>query len=252
MAERAVPSWLLAEVDGGARQGRVAAALEAEAPSRQASASSLFSNPRCRTAELRLGTKGCSGRLAARPVRVASLTLVGSRAGAPEIPPYGSPHSVAPPTAAPIPRPPISIYASWYRRDTTCAPLRATSVSGSPSQRTSPPCDALQVVRFRFKLAVSLEDLPGAVDRALVPLATAATRALPVGRLTERGAARARLGQTLSLADFDEPPPIVDTSAWLDSQGRLVAVGERRAAPTELRLDESGESAFAIHRGFLS
>jgi tRNA pseudouridine55 synthase len=104
---------------------------------------------------------------------------------------------------------------------------------------------------FSIESAVSLEDLPGVADRALVPLATAATQALSVGRLTDRGAARARWGQTLDLADFEELPPVGEASAWLDSLGRLVAVGRRDAIPATRTPDERGESAFAIHRGFL-
>lgn len=56
------------------------------------------------------------------------------------------------------------------------------------------------------------------------PLARAATRALPVARLTEAGARDARHGRRVKPADIDAPTR--EPCAWIDEAGALVAVGE--------------------------
>jgi len=55
-------------------------------------------------------------------------------------------------------------------------------------------------------------------------LARAASRALPVARLTEVGARDAHHGRTVQPADIDAPT--AGPCAWLDPHGALVAVGE--------------------------
>ncbi len=88
---------------------------------------------------------------------------------------------------------------------------------------------------FTLERAVGLDDItPG----ALVPVPNAAVEALASGTLTDEGAIRAHHGKPLSEADFVLLPPLDQASAWLDSAGRLVAVGTRTA--TEL----------VNHRGF--
>jgi tRNA pseudouridine55 synthase len=88
---------------------------------------------------------------------------------------------------------------------------------------------------FTLERAVGLDDVtPG----ALVPVPTAATEALASGCLTDEGAIRAHHGKPLSEADFVLLPPIGEASAWLDSAGRLVAIGTRQA------------TEFISHRGF--
>ncbi len=59
----------------------------------------------------------------------------------------------------------------------------------------------------------------------LVPLAEAASRALPVARLTDDGAVRTRHGKKLDAADFDLAPG-VGPHAFVDRAGALVAVGQ--------------------------
>jgi tRNA pseudouridine55 synthase len=78
-----------------------------------------------------------------------------------------------------------------------------------------------------------------ALREALVPLDEAARAALPAGALTGDGVLRVRRGQPVSLTDFAEPPPVGGAAAWLDPDGRLVAVGGR----------DDGDR-FVIHRGF--
>ncbi len=88
---------------------------------------------------------------------------------------------------------------------------------------------------FTLERAVGLDDVQAS---ALVPVPTAAVEALASGRLTDDGAIRAHHGKPLSEADFVLLPPIGEASAWLDSAGRLVAIGTRQA------------SDFISHRGF--
>ncbi|APR79864.1 tRNA pseudouridine synthase B [Minicystis rosea] len=90
-----------------------------------------------------------------------------------------------------------------------------------------------------FTLATARPLDAEALRGGIVPLDEAARAALPIGRLTEDGVLRARRGQRISLDDFTEAPPDHETAAWLDANGRLVAVGGR----------EDGER-FILHRGF--
>lgn len=79
---------------------------------------------------------------------------------------------------------------------------------------------------FRIDAAVPLNDGPEALRAALIPASQAAAESLPVARLTETGAARARDGKPMSPADFTRSPPDTgELSAWIDPSGELVAVG---------------------------
>ena len=75
----------------------------------------------------------------------------------------------------------------------------------------------------------------------LLVTAEAARRALPSAILNQNGERRARLGQTVELADFIEPAPapMLETVAWFASSGQLIALGHERS---------SGE--FRVVRGF--
>lgn len=76
---------------------------------------------------------------------------------------------------------------------------------------------------------------------ALIPLAEAACRALPYGRLGIEGEKRARQGKRIRRIDFLSPPPDdAELSAWLSESGALVAVGVKRP---------NGE--YAVQRGFV-
>ncbi len=88
---------------------------------------------------------------------------------------------------------------------------------------------------FTLERSVALDDIaPG----GLVPVPAAAMEALASGQLSDDGAIRAHHGKPLSEADFVILPPLGQASAWLDSAGRLVAVGTRQA------------TEFVSHRGF--
>ena len=88
---------------------------------------------------------------------------------------------------------------------------------------------------FTLERAVALDDVQAS---RLIPVPTAAVEALASGRLTDDGVIRAHHGKPLSEADFVVLPPLGEASAWLDTSGRLVAVGTRQA------------TEFISHRGF--
>ncbi|MBW2456511.1 MAG: tRNA pseudouridine(55) synthase TruB, partial [Deltaproteobacteria bacterium] len=85
---------------------------------------------------------------------------------------------------------------------------------------------ALQRTRsgtFPLSQAVGLDD--PALASHLIPLAAAATTALPTATLTEAGTVRAGYGGPMAQSDFSQPPPESGPSAWCDPAGRLRAVG---------------------------
>jgi tRNA pseudouridine55 synthase len=69
---------------------------------------------------------------------------------------------------------------------------------------------------------------PGDAARPM-SLTDAARRALPVAVLNETGVFRARRGQILELEHFESPPETPAAHAWLDAEGRVIALGERFA-----------------------
>jgi tRNA pseudouridine55 synthase len=80
---------------------------------------------------------------------------------------------------------------------------------------------------FSLEGAVALDAStadPGALERAIVPLAEAARRALPSSVLSEAGVAAAARGQRVLVSDVRDAH--VAPSAWLDESGRLVAIGQ--------------------------
>jgi len=76
---------------------------------------------------------------------------------------------------------------------------------------------------FRIEDAVSLEAGPEAFRAALLPIASAAARALPVSVCTEEGVVAAGHGQRLMPGQLRDPHDA--PSAWLDEAGALVAIG---------------------------
>ncbi|MBK8257795.1 MAG: tRNA pseudouridine(55) synthase TruB [Polyangiaceae bacterium] len=95
---------------------------------------------------------------------------------------------------------------------------------------------------FTVENAVSLEAGRSVLIEAIVPIEAAVARALPVARLTELGAVRARHGKRLDEADFfpQEAPPADGNAAWFDPSGALAAIGT---------VGEGG--AFTVARGFV-
>jgi tRNA pseudouridine55 synthase len=76
---------------------------------------------------------------------------------------------------------------------------------------------------FRVEEALPLETPPDELAARILPLARAAARALPVALLTEAGAVDARHGRVVVPTEIDAPG--AGPHAWLDRDGRLVAVG---------------------------
>lgn len=72
-------------------------------------------------------------------------------------------------------------------------------------------------------LASSEAEARARVLERRLPLDVGAARALPVSTLSERGVLFARQGKILAPEDLRDPHPA--PSAWLDGEGRLVAVG---------------------------
>ena len=77
-----------------------------------------------------------------------------------------------------------------------------------------------------FTLAEAVAWPPGELP-ALVPIATAARRCLPCAELAPSGGVKARLGQRLAEEHFSTPPTTDATHAFIDADGRLVALGAR-------------------------
>jgi tRNA pseudouridine55 synthase len=91
---------------------------------------------------------------------------------------------------------------------------------------------------FTLEEALAADASREALCAKLLPLSTAAGRALPVCRLSLEGADRARKGQVLAESHF-EMPPSPGTTAWVEPGGALVAIG---------RTSEAGR--YVVERGF--
>lgn len=94
---------------------------------------------------------------------------------------------------------------------------------------------------FTLDDAISIDPRPGTpagdLRSKILPIDRAAAKALPISVLSERGVLHARDGKRVAPEDLRDPHPT--PSAWLDGEGRLIAVGE---------LTESGDGR--VLRGF--
>jgi tRNA pseudouridine55 synthase len=77
---------------------------------------------------------------------------------------------------------------------------------------------------FTLDEALSLDTPDDELAARVEDLSRAASRALPVARLSEVGARDARHGRAVQPADIDAP--VAGPCAWLDGHGDLVAVGQ--------------------------
>jgi tRNA pseudouridine55 synthase len=227
-----VPAWLLAEIAAPPREGRIASALGAErARSEQVPpAYSAIHVEGQRSYERARAGEAIS--LAARPVTVEALGVTGS--GVPKLPdlPFVDLY--------------LDVGKGYYVR----------SLAHDLGERLGVPTHLAALRRtasgpFTLDRAARLDDGPDALRSALQPLAEAAAEALPVGRLTDEGAGRARQGKRLAEAHFTALPPFAGASAWLDPEGRLVAVGAR-VAPDSAGDPAMGGAGFVVHRGFVT
>jgi tRNA pseudouridine55 synthase len=92
---------------------------------------------------------------------------------------------------------------------------------------------------FAIGEALALDAPPECLSAALLPIAAAASRALPVATLTEVGVSDARHGRPVQPCDHDGATSTA--CAWLDASGALVAIG---------RVDEARRGT--VLRGFAS
>jgi tRNA pseudouridine55 synthase len=90
---------------------------------------------------------------------------------------------------------------------------------------------------FTTEEAVSPEAPADVLRSAMIPMVLGATRSLPPARLSEEGVRDARHGRPVAPADIEASSR--EPSAWLDSNGDLVAVGA---------IDETGRGT--VIRGF--
>jgi tRNA pseudouridine55 synthase len=79
---------------------------------------------------------------------------------------------------------------------------------------------------FEIEEAMPLDTPADELAARVVALERAAGRALPVAKLSEAGVRDARFGRALRSEDLTAPS-VSGPEAWLDAEGRLVAVGER-------------------------
>jgi tRNA pseudouridine55 synthase len=158
--------------------------------------------------------RGSPPTLSARPVRVQRLELLASSGDPPEC-------SLS-----------LEVSKGYY--------VRALARDLAISLGTVGHLTRLRRVRsgaFGIDEALEPDAGPDQMESRVQPLASAAARALPVGRLTPAGAEAARHGRRV------EPEGLAAAArgpcAWLDAQGALVAVGE-------VEVDGSGR----VLRGF--
>lgn len=149
----------------------------------------------------RLARQGQVVSLAARPVTVQRLDLE---------------HS-SPDSACIV----LSVSKGYYVR----------SFARDLGERLGVPAHLGALARLASGSFTLTEAIPWPPRGAVLPLPTAdaARRVLAAGVLSEVGAQRARLGQSVSRADFTDPPAppgsLERPSAWFDAQGELVALG---------------------------
>jgi tRNA pseudouridine55 synthase len=80
---------------------------------------------------------------------------------------------------------------------------------------------------FTLDEAIPLDTPADELAARVLPLEHAAARALPVARLTAIGARDARFGRAVRAGDLEGDGEPESPCAWLDPEGRLVAVGCR-------------------------
>jgi tRNA pseudouridine55 synthase len=90
---------------------------------------------------------------------------------------------------------------------------------------------------FTLAEALSPEAPPDDLASAILPVAAAAARVLPIATLTREGADHAAHGRPLGPEHFEGEPPAA-RAAWLAPDGRLVAIGSPHP-----------DKGFAVERG---
>lgn len=217
MGRAALEPGLLAELaaPAGSPTPRLRAALEAERARTSQVPPAFSAIQKDGERAYARARRGEAVELAPREVRVSLLELVA--------------RSAEPPSLALR----LAVDKGYYVRSLARDLAAALSTLGhlTSLRRTRSGC-------FTLDEAVALDVGDEVLAAHVEPLASAASRALPVARLTQDGARDARHGRPVRPADIHAPAP--GPCAWLDAEGALVAVGE---------VDESG--AGKVLRGFL-
>ncbi|XYH92371.1 tRNA pseudouridine synthase B [Sorangium sp. So ce1128] len=254
-----LPAWLDAELAaldaaGGppgadaalaALAPRIAAALDAERARRAQTPPAYSAIKVAGQRSYALARAGQAVDLSARAVEVRSLALAGASRGGPG-PLPGAPAEGAAPAALELE---LDVSKGYYVR----------SLARDLGAHLDVPAHLSALRRtasgaFTVEQAVPLDAGAEALRAALRPLAEAAASSLPVARLTEHGARRARLGQPLTEADFSAAPAQPGAAVWLDPEGRVVALGAPEVADDTASESPSMPPAarFSVLRGFIA
>lgn len=256
-ATQPLPPWLDAELDALARAGgplaggdagdalartapRIAAALDAERARRAQTPPAYSAIKVAGQRSYALARAGQAVDLADRPVEVRSLVLTAVSRGAP-----GS-HAGAPAVTTATLDLDLEVSKGYYVR----------SLARDLGAHLDVPAHLSALRRtasgaFTLDQAVPLDASAEAMRAALRPLAEAASASLPVAFLTEHGTRRARLGQSLTSADFTVAPAHPGASVWLAPDGQLVALGAPELGKDASKKPQSPATArFSVLRGF--
>ncbi|WP_437594562.1 tRNA pseudouridine synthase B [Sorangium sp. So ce1000] len=257
-AAQPLPAWLDAELGALAGAGgppggeelaraapRIAAAVDAER-ARQDQAPPAYSAIKVAgQRSYALARAGQAVDLAARAVEVRSLEVTSARRAEPGWLP-GAP-ALAKRAAPATLELALEVSKGYYVR----------SLARDLGARLDVPAHLSALRRtasgsFTLEQAVPLDAGAEALRASLRPLAEAAAASLPVARLTEHGARRARMGQSLTECDFSMAPAHPGAAVWLDPDGHVVAVGAAEIADADGSESPTtpSPSRFSVLRGF--
>ncbi|WP_437901340.1 tRNA pseudouridine synthase B [Sorangium sp. So ce124] len=263
-AAQPLPPWLDAELGALAGAGgppggealaraapRIAAAVDAERARREQAPPAYSAIKVAGQRSYALARAGQAVDLAERAVEVRSLEVTGASRGGPGAPAAGAaPAADAAPAAGAASATldlELGVSKGYYVR----------SLARDLGAHLDVPAHLSALRRtasgsFTVEQAVSLDAGAEALRASLRPLADAAATSLPVARLTENGARRARMGQALTESDFSLAPAHSGAAVWLDPDGVVVALGAAEVADENAAdgLPAPSPTRFSVLRGF--
>ncbi|WP_441286053.1 tRNA pseudouridine synthase B [Sorangium sp. KYC3313] len=265
MATQPLPPWLDAELGALAGAGgplggealaraapRIAAAIDAERARREQAPPAYSAIKVAGQRSYALARAGQAVELSARAVEVRSLEVTGASRGVLGAAPAAgaAPATGAAPAAGAAPATldlELGVSKGYYVR----------SLARDLGAHLDVPAHLSALRRtasgsFTVEQAVSLDAGAEALRASLRPLADAAAASLPVARLTEHGARRARMGQALTESDFSMVPAHPGAAVWLDPDGVVVALGASEVADEDAGEGHPAPSPtrFSVLRGF--
>ncbi|WP_437767015.1 tRNA pseudouridine(55) synthase TruB [Sorangium sp. So ce281] len=264
-ATQPLPPWLDAELGALAGAGgppggealaraapRIAAAIDAERARREQAPPAYSAIKVAGQRSYALARAGQAVELSARAVEVRSLEVTGASRGVLDPAPAAgaAPATGAAPAAGAAPATldlELGVSKGYYVR----------SLARDLGAHLDVPAHLSALRRtasgsFTVEQAVSLDAGAEALRASLRPLADAAAASLPVARLTEQGARRARMGQALTESDFSMAPAHPGAAVWLDPDGVVVALGASEVADEDAGEGHPAPSLtrFSVLRGF--